>query len=226
MSDENVAAPAPAAPTEPPAIDPAPNDDVSLSREAFNARLQQAGRSAVKAMLGEVGFDDADAFKNFVETSKAAQAAEAERARKELSEIERAKKDIEAMNAILEGEKQRAAAAEAAAEAARLETAQARLFAEKGIKNHDYAALKLSKAKAALEDGADPIDEAKFLEDLAQDATEKAALGMGLPPTQEAPTTAHSKDGPDPKPAQKDGVFNAMTATPEQLARRMAELGL
>lgn len=48
------------------------DDSLTLPRDAFNRRIERAGRSAVSDFLSEVGFESPEAFSDFVEAGKKA----------------------------------------------------------------------------------------------------------------------------------------------------------
>jgi len=207
----------PAAPSEP--------EQISMPKEAFDKRLEQATRAGVASALKELGFEDAAAAKAFkAEAGKAAKAAEEAR-RAEMTELEKYKADVEAATLKTTEAEARAVAAEEDAEASRIEAHVSGLIAARGIGNPDYAFFKLEQACALLEEGED-LDEANFLDQLVADEKQRAALGFEVAdPTARPAETAAGKTGPDPIPAGPDGDFDAMTATPEEMRAHLQKLG-
>jgi hypothetical protein len=232
-ADNTVSPPASNAnPTPPASGDPAPPSDgattLTLSQAAFNERLERAQKSAQKALLEDLGVKDPEELKAAFDAAKAAQAAAEEAKRKEMSEIERLQADLAALKEANASEAQARATAEKQAEALRVQNHLQQLFAERGIKNTKYAMFLVEQEKSKLE-GDNTLDEAKFLDDLAEDPSEAAALGLKA--ASDAPTeprdanTTNPRTGPDPAPDDGDGSFDAMSADPEALKKRLAQLG-
>ena len=217
-------APAVPAPAVPP-TDPAVETTISMPKDAFEKRLEQARRAAVANALKEHGFESPEALKTFqADAAKRAQEAE-EAKRAEMTELEQAKTDLAAQAELTAAAELKVTAAEEAAEASRIEAHVSGLLAERGIKNSDYAFFKIEQALSLLPDADAELDEVKLLDDLLADPVERVALGIAADPKAKPAQTADPKSGPDPKPNDGDKPFDAMTATPEEFEARMAKLG-
>lgn len=88
---------------DPPKVDPPPTDDFKMDRATFNDRITQAKGSAQKeadkkhsAFLQQhYGTSDPTEVQKIIETRKAAESAATKRKRDEMSELDRAKADVE-----------------------------------------------------------------------------------------------------------------------------------
>jgi len=216
---------------QPPTVDPTPpgdaapptsDDALSIPRSALEARLAQAKASGQKELLTTLGLKDADELKATLDAAKQAEEARAEAERAEMSEIQRLQADIDALKEKNSQEAVARAEAEQAAEELRVKNHLHSLFTAKGITNTAYAMFRVEQALGALEDGAE-LDEAAFVDELVADESQKAALGLA--PDKRNANTTPPKDGPDPKPKSDDGDFDAMTATPDEMAKRYRDIG-
>jgi hypothetical protein len=207
---------------EPPNIEP---ETVSMPKDAFNKRLEQAQSAAVAKFLRDNGYDSTDAF-TASQQAAAEQAKAAEEAKRaEMSEIEKYKTDLAAAQAKQAEMESALADQQKRAEALEMRNHLHNLCRERGIQNVEYAMFKISQAVDGLEDDAE-LNEVEYLDQLCADEAQKAALGLSvaLPENRQA-TTTPPKSGPDPKPNQNEPPFDAMTATPEELAKRAQDLG-
>lgn len=163
---------APAEPTaEAAPVAPAPEAPAAISfptTEAFNARVEQAARSMLKK---EIGVGDLKTIKERMDQAEAFQKAEEERKAAQMSELERERA------ARLAAESEAAKYREEAAAAA-FDAHLTRICAERGIKDVDYAKYRVQSAAQALEEGAPPLDEAAFLDQLLAEPRYRAALGV------------------------------------------------
>ena len=223
-----------AAPADPPSgevatTEPAAPESLTLTQDAFKERLTQAKRSASKSLLGELGFESVEQLQEWRSSADAAIKAEKERNRSKMSEIERLKEDFEAEKAARMADQAARAEAEKQAEALRVQNHLHGLFVSRGIKNTDYALFKVEQALSQLDDGQD-LDEVAFIDSLASNDMEKAALGLMTVAPQAAPEqiaaqTAPSRLGPDPAPNAAEDDFDAMKASPEEMEKRLRALG-
>lgn len=198
---------------------------LSLSQDALNERLGQAKRSAVNSFLKDMGFEKPEDLQEWKKAANAAIEAERERARAKMTEVDRYKEDLEAERAARQADREAREAAEKQAESLRVQNHLHGLFMNKGIKNTQYALFRVEQALSQLEDGQD-LDEVAFIDQLCQDDMEKAALGLGqIMPDRRPAETTQQRTGPDPVPQAGDDDFDAMSASPEQLEKRLRQLG-
>ena len=212
---------------------PAAGEEViKLTPQQLSQRLERAVRSYVR----KLGLESPDELAQAIQRLREMEQQEEERRKAQMSEVERLQAELAELKRA-----QEQAAEEA--ERARVEAHLTRLFAEKGIRNHDYATWKLMQAVNELEDD-DELDEEKFLQQLMEDPKERIALGIEEPPVttqapeqheQKAPvpvpatTTPATGPGqapPPPKPGEGTPVKTAFDLSPEEWAKRKAELGI
>lgn len=176
----------PADPPAPPAADPKPADqeNISLPKSAFDARIEQAKRAGLK----EAGIDPDQVKKDREELAKLKAEAE-ERKKAEMTDRER-----------LEAEKAEAEAkAKEAMERAERSDHRAHVVevcAKHGIRDIDYAMFRIGKR----EEGQS-IDD--FLSETLKDETEKTRFGVapaGAPAPAKTTTTGTPENAP-PKPS-------------------------
>lgn len=201
--------------------------EIKLSRDALNDRLKRAktkaSKEAVSELLGELGFSSREELIDFRKSQEEKAKAEEEARRKEMTELEALRADLEAERKAREENEVRASEEEQRREAAELKAHLNSVCASKGITNTSYAFFKIEEELMRLEDGEE-LDEVKFLDELLSDETQKIALGIRSPEMKK-PTTVITKDGPDPKPQVEDKEFDAATASKEQVDARLAQLG-
>jgi hypothetical protein len=171
--------PAAGAPAVTPAPETPPDDDrIVLTKEALGQRLDRAKRSALKA---EFGTEDTAEIKSKLE-ALAKYEAEREEARKAaMSREQQLAEEVAREKAAREKAEQEAATA-------RFEAHTSRMYAELGIKNHDYATFKLANAISA-HTGEGKFDDRKFLDELLADRRERVALGLDEAPATAVPVT-------------------------------------
>jgi hypothetical protein len=185
------------------------------TREAFNARIDQAAR----ARLRELGIEDPKAVATELE---ALRQAEKDRKAADMSEREK-------LEAAAAAEKARADTAEAALKTSRSRAELATLAASKGIRNVEYLRFKLDAE-------GDVEDRAVFIDKLLEKEMERVALGIPAPPPPadpekpKTPATTTPSDGnaPQAPPAGKapPEVQDAFQLSDDDWARRKAELGI
>lgn len=214
-------------PSEAETSEPTNGDALTFSKEAFAERLTQAKRSAIKSMMTELGFEKPEQLQEYRRAADAAIKAERERSRAKMSELEKLEQDLQAEKIARQADVEARTEAEKQAESLRVQNHLHGLFIQNGIKNTDYALFKVEAALANLDEGEE-LDEVGFLRGLCDDEMERAALGLSAEQVaierREANTSAPRR-GPDPKPQAGDDDFDAMSATPEELERRLQQLG-
>ena len=213
-------APAPANTTPEVPVDGVPD-------EALADRLRRQARANREAVLKELGFSSVEEAQAFKAKADADAAAEEERKRAEMSELERVRAEKAVTEQALATERSRAEAAERASEEAAILAHLQGLCAARGIKNPDYALFKLEKAVNGLEDGAE-LDEVAFLDDLIKDPRERYSLGVDADapaPAARPATTTPPSTQPAPTPGGVVPEFDASTATPEEMSKRLDALG-
>lgn len=211
------------APTEPP--DLSTPESISMPKDAFNKRLEQAQTAAIAKFLKAAGYDSPEAFAEAQKASANAIRAAEEAKRAEMSELEKFKTDLAAEQKKRTDLEASLAEQKRQTEALEFNQHIHKLCRERGIQNVDFAMFKISQAVENLENDAE-LNEIEFLDNLAKDEAQKAALGLSEPPPKKVnANTTSPKTGPDPKPNDNEPPFNAMTATPEQIAARYRDLG-
>lgn len=199
--------------------------DLKFSKEAFQERLVQAKRSAVNGFLKELGFEKAEQLQEWRQAADSAIQAERERARAKMSELEKLETDLQAEKIARQADIEARTEAEKQAEALRVQNHLHGLFMTKGIRNTPYALFRVEQALSKLGD-EEELDEVAFIDELCADDMEAAALGLATTaPVQRTAETAPTREGPDPRPDVNDDEFDAMRATPEEMERRLAQLG-
>ncbi len=178
---------------------PAPQEEgeIKFTSKQLDARLKRATSAELKDLFGT---DDRDAIKAQWQKAKDLEAAEEERKRQQMSEIERYQVDLA---------KEREASARTAAELAEVKFTQhiTENCATLGIKSLKYARFLVSEAAEELPDGQQ-LDVGKFLSERLADPQHAAALGIVQPP----PVIAPKGVSTSPEPA--GGAPNPPTAAP------------
>jgi hypothetical protein len=218
----------PAAPPAPPETppEPPPDETITLTSAQLKDRLERAQTADRARWLKEHGFESEEAFKEQMKAAEEAAAAAAEAKRKEMSEIERYKADLEAANKATAEEKAKADAKAREAEDIRLELHLRQECAKRGIVNQDFAIYLINRKLAEMGED-EQLDEGKFLDDLVADESQKSALGLVAPPPQEgAATTVPPQNGPPPPPDGPQGEKSALDMTPEELRADAAKHGI
>lgn len=199
-------------------------ENITLTREQLNKRLERATRSYLRK---EVGVESADELKARLARVAELETREAEAKRAQMTELERLQSDLRAAQTARE-------AAEAAAEQARVDLHLTRVFAKHGVRNSDYATWRIMDKLGTLPE-TEELDEEAYLRELLSDPRERIALGVeGLP---EAPaprtvavaptTTTPAGSAPKPPPPNPAVVpKSAYDLSPQEWARRKAEMGI
>ncbi len=208
------AADPPAAPGAPFAVFP--------TQAAFNERMQRATRAELRA---EFGTDDPAEIKKKLKKAEELEAAEAERARKQLTEEQRLQSDLNAANA-------RATAAEEERNQVKFEAHVSRVCARLSIPNIDYALYEVARVSDKLPAGQE-LDVEAHLKGLLEKPVFKAALGITEAPTvvQTGVTTTPDPSQSPPAPAHPGGVagptgIDASKMTKEQFKTHLAGIGV
>lgn len=217
--------------TGPPAVAPAappPAEPFAVfpDSEAFKKRIDRELRSALK----DLGFADVEEAKRVREEHVAQGKAAEEAKRAQMTEIERLRADL--------GDRDRRLAEEMAArEQAQMNAHLNEVFAEKGIKNRDYARFQIVNKLASMNDD-EVLDERAFLDALATDPQQAVALGLAAPPSTEQPrvprlvgptTSPGVHPGVPPAPPAGGGgpkVPTAFDKSPEEFRREMQRRGV
>lgn len=217
-------------PLTPPAPAPAPNGNggngqpfaVFDNQAALEDRLARAQRAGFREQFGT---DDPAEVRSRLERLKKLEDEEAERQRAQLSDQQRLQADLDA-------EKAKRAAAEAERDQVKFESIVARSCAGHGIKNVAYAQFTVAQAAEALPDGQQ-IDVDKYLQELLSKQEYRGAFGIAaaVTETQPAPVTTSPNPGtpPPPPPAPGGGTapgVDAMTMKPEDFRAHLAKLGV
>lgn len=210
-------------PPAPPPAQPAPFA-VFPDAESFNKRVARETKKA----LAELGITDPDAVKGALEKAAALEKANEEAKRAQMSETERLRSE----KAQADADRARAMSD---AEEARMRASLFRKFAEKGVRNFDYGFFKVSSKLAEMGDDEE-LDVPAYLDELAKDPTQAAALGFVVaapPPPPAAPTpanTAPRPPGAPPPPAPlangAPGPKTAFEMNGDEWTRRKAQLGI
>ena len=196
-SEENPASgpPDPTPLTDPPEAEEAPDPEeraqpfaVFPDADSFNSRVSRETRKKLR----ELGIESPEQLQHLREEHARLQ-EEAEKQRQaQMSELERERE----ARAQFEKEAQDAASS---AEQSELKAYLYEVFAEKGIRNFDYALWEVVHRLEDLEPDEE-LDEHEFLDELMADPVKRVALGLESTKPVGANTTDSSK-GPQPKPA-------------------------
>lgn len=198
--------------TQPEQSNEQPAPEVAMSQEAFTERLARAKRSAFK----DLGFDDPEQLKAFVEQSKKLQEQAEERRKAEMSEIERLREEAQR-------EAQRREQLESQLAEERYNAQVAAACSKLGIRDLDYAGYVVSKAASSLPEGQELSIEATLSERLKSNA---AAFGVVTnAPTPATTTPTEDKPtAPSGAAAVKSKPVGQMSDT--EFAAHMASLGI
>lgn len=213
----------PTPPQEPPTPPSDDGDDPYLtfgSKEAFDARMQQA----VRAELRQHGISDPAEIEQILADKKKREEEESERRRAELSELERVQEDLRERDERI---------AQLEAEQSDLEFNQviSDVCAEHGVKNRGYAAHLIMLRAAEVPDDEE-FSASEYIASLMEDDEQRAALGA---PTVTAPKGATTEPGattggkrPTPPPAggSGDGPVDAMNLSKQELKELYAREGI
>lgn len=180
----------PPAPGSPPPADP-PEGKIVLTSAQLADRMERHTRSQLKK---ELGVEDPAALKERLSKLDEYEQEREKQRVAQLSADQRAAEERQKLQDEL-------AAAKRRAESLELEAKTARAAAETGVKNLGYAQFRLNQALAA----GQTVDEKAFFAKLAEDPSERAALGIappGAPAVQAAlPTTTPGNGLPPAPPA-------------------------
>lgn len=183
----------PQAPIDPPAPEaekPAPAAPFAVFPDAdsFNSRVSRETRK----QLRELGIESPDELKKLREEHQRLQ-EEAEKQRQaQMSEIEREREARQKFE-------REAADAMSSAEQAELKAHLYEVFAEKGIRNFDYALWEVTHKLAELEDD-EQLDEYAFLDEIMEDPSKRVALGLEVANKAVGAHTTDDSKGPQPRP--------------------------
>lgn len=190
--------------------------------QSFQSRLDREVRKTIK----ELGVENVDALKSKLAQAEELQKKQAEAERASMSEQERLRADLAARDAAI-------AAAKAEADLLREQNARIQFeaqassaFAQRGIKNTEFAMFKIEKARATA---GGSFDLAAEVEKLAADEAHRAALGIAAPPketTNGVSTTPDNSAPPKPSSTQAPGGKNAKDMTADEWAAHKRSLGL
>ena len=181
----------------PPNPNPPPPQPFAVfdSSDAFNKRMEREARRILK----EQGIEDPAAVKQMLDDYAKIKAAQEEERKKQMTEVDRMREE---RNQFETSSKE----AMSRAEEAELKAHLFQVFAEKGIRNFDYAFYKVSSKLAGLGE-TEELDERAYLDELLANETEKAALGLAAPAAPAQPvqrqgvTTTDPAKGPTAPPA-------------------------
>jgi multidrug efflux pump subunit AcrA (membrane-fusion protein) len=204
---------------------PAAEETISLTSEQLAKRLRRAEDTKHTKWLKEHGFENEEAFVAFKTAAQERDKAAEEARLAELSELEQAREKLKQADAAREAAEAARQAAERAAEDTRFELHFRDLCKARGISNPTYALFLLDQKLSSSDDPDEPIDEAKFLDDLAADESQKAALGL-VTPREGAATTIVPRTGPAPQPDGTEPPKSVLDMTPEEAKAEAAKLGI
>ena len=175
----------PEAPAQPFAVFP--------DQASFDARIQRASR----AKLREMGVESPEQLKEMQDTIAKLQSEAEERRQAEMSELEREREqriDFE----------QKAKAAEEAAEEANYKAYLYTVFANKGVRNFEYAEYEcMRKAASVGED--DTWDPEQFVDELLADESKSQALGIPVEVKTRGATDTDKQRDPAPRAPGSNG---------------------
>ncbi len=178
--------------------------------------------------LKEMGITDPAQVKSILEEHTQLKQAAEEAERAKMSEIERLQADLSAS-------KTRTEEIEVQYEEMRIRNHLAGVFAKKGVRNFDYGFFLINQKLEQMGDDDDAVlDEDAFLDELAQDPSARAALGMdpiapATPeqlPTQPATTSPSAPRAPTPASSTSLPAKTAMEMTPEEWTQYKQRMGL
>lgn len=152
--------------TPPPVQTPPAAFAVFPDADTFNKRMEREA----KRILKEQGIEDPAAVRTQLAEYTALKAAQEEERKKQMTEVDRMREE---RNTFEAGQNK----AITRAEEAELRAHLYQVFAEKGIKNFDYAFWAVTNKLATLGD-AEELDERLFLDEMLKDASHQAALGV------------------------------------------------
>ena len=206
-------APAPAEPSQPYATFP--------DAESFQKRVEREARKHLK----EIGITDPAEVKSILEEHAKLKEAAEEQKRAQMSELERMQADLQAAKEAREQ-------AELQYEDMRVRNHLASVFAKKGVRNFDYGFFLINKKLEGMGD-EDVLDEEEFIDELAQDPSTRAALGIAAPddatpaPVAKQPATTTPQVPRPPAPgANGSAAKSAMDMSPEEWTAYKQRIGL
>jgi hypothetical protein len=210
------------APPEPPEQPPTEPYATFPDAESFQKRVEREARKTLKDM----GITDPAQVKSILEEHASLKTAAEEAERAKMSEIER-------LQADLQTSKSRTEEIELQYEELRVRNHLSSVFAKKGIRNFDYGFFLINKKLDELGED-DELDEEAFLDELAQDPTARAALGMEpanggsapQPPTQPVTTSPQVPKAPSPPNSSSLPAKTAMDMSPDEWAQYKQRMGL
>lgn len=218
-------------PAVPPVAPPVTKEPYAVF-ETEASMMERVGR-LTKKQLKELGFTDEEHAKKVLEEhgKQVTAAAEAERAK--MTEIERLRADIASRDKVISERDATIVEVMGAREQAELRAHLNEVFVEKSIRNAAYAFHLVTTKLASLKDD-ESLDERAFLDEMAKDPAQAAALGIAAPIPPEAKpggvTTSPRPPGapPPPPPAVNPGQkpFDFRTASPTEMAAYKRQHGI
>ncbi len=215
---------APAPVLTPPTPPPAPAPGVQpfatfTTQDQFTERVQREARSLMRTQLG---VEPEEAAANLTRL-KELEAAQQERDRANMTELERLRTDLAAANA-------RADEAAAERDEVRFRGHVAGIAAKMGIRNVDYAIFVAAGAAEALPDGQQ-LDVEQHFTGLLEQANYKGAFGIEAAPVPvPVPVTSAPAPGAPPAappvPGAEPPKKDAMSMSSEEFRTHKATLGL
>lgn len=210
----------PATPAAPAAAPAAPDGQVTMSQAQMADRLKRGNASYLRTLGADFGVENEEQLAAILARDKAAQAkAETDRTAA-LSREETLQEQLDTANS-------RASSAEEAQMFAQFQSLILGTCNTLSIRNTAYAEHMVLNAAAEVEG---EFDERAFLENLAKDPKQAAALGIvasaAPDPVTGATTSPNSDDAPPPPPAGGDGpkVVDASKMTNEEYAAYRARV--
>jgi hypothetical protein len=204
-----------------PAPAPAVPFAVFHNAESLNERLSRAQRSHLKDQFGT---DDAEVIKARLKKAEELEAAEKERERKDMSELQKTQSDLTA-------EKAAKAKVEEELNKVRFERHVAGLCAELQIPNVDYALYVVAQAAEKTADGAQ-LDAKAHLQGLLEKPQFKAAFGIQEQPTvvpqpvNTSPTPTTPAPAPVPANGHQPPAADAFSMNKQQFQQHLTKLGV
>lgn len=202
-----------------PAATPPDEETLTIPKGAFAERLARHHRTQLRETFGT---EDATELKSRLERLAAYEAAEEERRKAQMTEIERAKAEAEEARV-------RAAKLEQELDARAFEARVAAACAAKGIRNTEYAMFSVIQAAESLGEGGS-LDLDSYLAERLADPMTRAALGVeSAPPVVATPATTTPVTSPGaapPPPGVAPPAPSAFDLDTKAWAARKQALGL
>lgn len=185
---------------------------VTFDEQGLSERMERAKRSAIQKKIKEYGFESEDQLKGYLEEARALKEKAEERRLAEMSELERERQGREAAE-------RRAQEMEERAHMVQIDNHLMQVCNEHGVRDWKYFKYRVLDRANTLTEGEE-LDEVQFLQELLQDPSQRAALGVpAVQPeaVQSVQSPAHTTPVTNPRPGTYGGPPSApSTAQPSQ----------